>query len=217
MKRLSILTCIVALVLFSANPVLAGTSNGDKSGPNKKGTDYENRFKKGASEFGVQVGWGSAVDIPPGADRTDWEFAYLAPNYKYNLTGIVGKSFYRGSLSWMNEASVAVAHDPTTAVIAGFSPLMLEYKFLQPKAQWAPHVFGGAGFSYTDWNDYDRQREIATNFEFLLHLGIGAEFYKSPYGAFSANYRFFHVSNAGMKFPNIGVNANLFTIGYSFD
>lgn len=208
------------VLVFFAWGALAFAAESPNGNGAKKEKDYADRFKKGSSELGFQAGWGRSVDIPPppgDMHRTDWQFAYFFPNYKYNLTGIVGESFYRGALLWMNEAGVAVAHHPGSGVIAGFSPLMLEYKFLQPKAQWAPHIFGGAGFSYTDWNDKDFQREIGTNFEFLLHLGAGVELYKSRMGAFSANYRFFHVSNAGIKFPNIGINANLFTVGYSFD
>ena len=35
-------------------------------------------------------------------------------------------------------------------------------------------------------------------------------------GAYSINYRFFHVSNAGIQFPNIGLNAHMFTMGMRF-
>jgi hypothetical protein len=185
----------------------------DKTEDSIKKNQYQ-RFQKGAVDLGIQGGWGYAVDIPPG-DRTNWRFAFVAPSLKYNLTGIIGKSFYRGSLFWVNEVEAIVSHHPETRYIFGYSPVMLEYKFLWPKVDWSPYVFGGGGFSHTDWNEA-RQREIATNFEFLLHLGGGVEFYKTKQGAFSVNYRFFHVSNAGIQFPNIGINTNLFTIGYSF-
>lgn len=182
----------------------------------KQSKDDSNRFTAGASEFGLQLGWGAAVDIPPTWPRTNWEFAYFFPNYKYNLTGIIGESFYRGTLSWMTEVGVAEAYHPSSGYVFGFSPLMLEYKFVQPNAKIIPYLFTGAGFAYTDWNEKPFQREIATNFEFLLHAGAGVEFYKTKHGALSLNYRFFHISNAGIKFPNIGINANLFTLGYSF-
>lgn len=174
------------------------------------------RFSPGAVEFGAQLGWGAAVDIPTRWPRTNWEFTYFFPNFKYNLTGIVGQSFYRGTLSWMTEAGIANSYHPSSGYVLGFSPLMVEYKFVQPKAKLIPYVMAGAGFAYTDWSDKSYQREIATNFEFLLHAGAGVEFYRIKSGIFSVNYRFFHISNAGIAFPNIGINANLFTIGYSF-
>ena len=116
----------------------------------------------------------------------------------------------------MTEAGVANSYHPSSGYVLGFSPLMVEYKFVPPKAKIIPYVMAGAGFAYTDWSDKSYQREIATNFEFLLHAGAGAEVYRIKSGIFSVNYRFFHISNAGIAFPNIGINANLFTIGYSF-
>jgi hypothetical protein len=175
-----------------------------------------NRFTAGASEFGLQLGWGRAVNIPPNFPRTKWTFAFFFPNYKRNLTGIVGDSFFRGTLSWVTELGLVEAYKPSSGYVYGFSPLILEYKFVQPNAKIIPYVFIGAGFAYTDWNEKSFQREIATNFEFLLHLGGGVEFYKTKHGALSLNYRFFHISNAGIKFPNIGVNANVVNLGYSF-
>lgn len=189
-----------------------------KNGSNRDNSNNgdSNRFAKGASEFGLQAGWGAAVDIPPRWPRTNWEFAFFFPNYKYNLTGIVGDSIFRGTLNWMTEAGFAEAYHPGSGYVLGFSPLMLEYKFVQPNAKITPYIFGGGGFAYTDWNEKSFQREIGTNFEFLLHAGAGAEFYKTKHGALSLNYRFFHISNAGIKFPNIGINANVVALGYSF-
>lgn len=178
--------------------------------------DNSARFEKGASEFGVQAGLGYSLQLPPGVHRTNWNFAFFAPNYKYNLTGVVGESFYRGTLSWMTEADIVTAYSPSSAYLLGVSPLMFEYKFLQPDAKFIPYAFVGAGFSGTNWDRKPYQNELGTDFEFLLHAGVGVEFCKTKYGAFSANYRFFHVSNAGIRFPNIGVNAGLATLGYAF-
>ncbi len=180
---------------------------------NKK--NHFKRFQKGYKDFGIQAGWGASVNIPPNVDRTDWEYFYLAPNLKWNLTGPIGKSFYRGSLYWYQELAGWAAYNPEDAFLISYSPVMAEYKFLWPKADWAPYIFGGGGFAGTNINE-KKQREIATNFEFLLHAGVGVEFYKTEKGAFSVNYRFFHISNAGFESPNIGVNSNLFTLGYSF-
>ncbi len=98
--------------------------------------------------------------------------------------------------------------------LVGFSPLMAQYKFLSPERNWAPNFLIGAGFSLTDRKDV-AERELGTEFQFLLHGGAGLEFFKEE-GAYSINYRFFHVSNAGIKFPNIGLNAHLFTMGMRF-
>ncbi len=91
---------------------------------------------------------------------------------------------------------------------------MAEYKFLSPKRRWAPTLLAGAGFSMTNWKD-QAVPELGSEFEFLLHLGGGVEVFRKT-GSYSFNYRFFHVSNAGMQRPNIGLNANVFSLGMSF-
>jgi len=91
---------------------------------------------------------------------------------------------------------------------------MAQYKFLSPKRRWAPNILLGAGFSMTNWKDI-AERELGSDFQFLLHAGAGLEYFKKK-GAYSINYRLFHVSNAGIQFPNIGLNAHVFSLGMRF-
>lgn len=175
---------------------------------------FSSRFKKGQSDFGGQVGWGYTVDIPPGRDRVNIGYLFVFPNWQYNLTGLIGNSWYRGAWFYHGEIGFANAVDRGGEWLLGWSPLMAQYKFLNPRRRWAPTALAGAGFSYGTW-DSIAEREIATEFEFLLHLGAGLEFYQKT-GAWSLNYRFFHVSNSGIKFPNIGLNAHTFLLGMRF-
>jgi len=175
---------------------------------------FSKRFEKGSSDFGAQVGWGHTFDLPPGRDRINIGFLYFFPNWQKNLTGLIGEGWYRGALYYHAEAGFANAVDRGGNWLWGFSPLMAQYKFLSPNRKWAPNILAGAGFSYGDWNEL-ATREIATAFEFLLHIGAGIEFYNQT-NAWSLNYRLFHVSNAGIEFPNIGLNAHIFSLGMRF-
>ena len=56
---------------------------------------------------------------------------------------------------------------------------------------------------------------LAVPVQFLLHAGSGIEFFLDK-GSVSLNYRFFHISNAGIKRPNIGLNSHVFSLGLSF-
>ena len=172
------------------------------------------RFKKGNSDFGAQLGWGWTVDIPPGRNRTDLGFLFFFPNWQRNLTGVIGKSsWYQGALFYHMEAGLAFS-DRDDKFLVGWSPLMVQYKFLNSRRRWAPTVLLGTGFSMTNWKDV-ATRELGSEFQFLLHAGAGLEYFKKK-GAYSINYRFFHVSNAGIQFPNIGLNAHMFTMGIRF-
>lgn len=174
---------------------------------------FKQRFEKGSSDFGAQLGWGWTADIPPGPNRTDLGFLYFFPNWQHNMTGLIGDSWYRGALFYHMEGGIAVA-DREDAFLVGWSPLMVQYKFLSPERRWAPNVLLGAGFSMTNWKDV-AERELGSDFQFLLHAGAGLEYFKKE-GAYSINYRLFHVSNAGIQFPNIGLNAHMFTLGMRF-
>ena len=176
---------------------------------------FSQRFDKGNSDFGVQFGWGHNFNLPPGPpNRTDMGFAFFFPNWQRNLTGVIGgDSWYQGAWFYHMEAGLAFA-DRDDKFLLGWSPLMVQYKFLSPKRRWAPNILLGAGFSMTNWKDVAK-RELGSEFQFLLHAGAGLEYFKKD-GAYSINYRLFHVSNAGIQFPNIGLNAHVFSLGMRF-
>lgn len=174
---------------------------------------FSKRFEKGFSDFGGELGWGWTADLPTGADRTDLSFLFFFPNWQRNLTGVIGNSWYKGALYYHMEGDLAIENRENKYMV-GWSPLMVHYKFLNPKRKWAPNVLIGAGFSMTNWKDI-ADEELGGEFQFLLHLGAGVEYFKKKEG-YSFNYRMLHVSNAGTQRPNIGLNAHMFSIGTRF-
>jgi lipid A 3-O-deacylase len=185
-----------------------------------EGTFLDNQLKKGSHSFGLQVGLGFSDD-PFGVNEnltgkspTDITFLFFFPNFQYNLTGLVGKSWYQGTLNWHFEAGFASILNRDGEYLLGASPLMLQYKFLNPKRNWAPNILMGAGVSYTDWEDV-ADRELGGRFQFLLHAGTGLEFFREGW-SYSINYRLFHVSNAGTDSPNVGLNTHTFNLGIQF-
>ena len=189
---------------------------------------FAERFAKGQTEFGLQLGYGFTFDLPKitkvEEERTNIDFAFIAPNFKYNLTGVVGKSFYQGALYWVVETSASISLldpdrnnlkvDSAPTYVFGITPLQLEYKFVKPNRKWGPFVFGGVGFSVGDW--HKGSREISTAFEFILQGGGGLEYFLDNGHSIYFNYRFWHLSNSNIKSPNIGLNAHVFAMGVSF-
>lgn len=175
---------------------------------------FDERFGQGTWTYGAEAGFGYTFDLPPGKDRSDLKFALLFPNFQYNMTGVIGRgAWYQGALYWHPELNAAYLTNHGGKYVAGFSPVMLEYKFVDPKRGWAPNLLGGAGFSFTNWDDV--APELGSEYEYLLHIGAGLEFFRKQ-GSFSINYRLFHVSNSGIEDNNIGLNAHVFTLGISF-
>lgn len=175
---------------------------------------FDHRFSKGSQSFGLQAGLGYTEDLPPGSDRTDITFLFLFPNFQYNLTGLMGSSWYQGTMNWQLEAGAASILNHDGEYLLGVSPLLFQYKFLNPNRKWAPNILLGAGASYTDWEDV-AENELGGKFQFLLHAGAGMEYFMNRW-SYSINYRLLHVSNAGIEVPNIGLNAHTFNLGIQF-
>lgn len=186
------------------------------------------QFEQGQTLWGFEIGYGFTFDLPPPppslGDRTDMEFLYFFPQWKYNLTGVVGKGPYRGALYWVIEGGlVANVTDPefksvktgdAPNFVVAFVPIQLEYKFLNPHRRWVPFIFGGTGVSVGDFQH--SADEISTAFEFVLNTGGGIEYFFENGRAVSFNYHFWHLSNSAIKTPNIGLNSHVFTIGFTF-
>jgi len=177
-------------------------------------THFTDQFKKGSDSFGIQAGLGYTENIPGGRDRTDITFLFLFPNYQYNLTGLMGSSWYQGAWNWHLEAGAATILNRGGEKLLGVSPLLFQYKFLDAKRKWAPNILLGAGASWTDW-DEPANRELGGEFQFLLHGGVGLEYFLDSW-SYSVNYRMMHISNAGTDTPNLGLNAHVFTLGLQF-
>lgn len=200
---------------------------GDPS-PGAGAPDFLSRFKQGQTSWGFQFGYGYTFDLPPPPpnvmDRTNFDFLYIFPNWKFNLTGLVGRGPWQGALYWVVEAGMVIGiTDPTIRgqvtdsapnYVLGLVPFQLEYKFINPNRRWVPFIFGGAGGSVTDFNR--AATEISTQYEFILNTGGGIEYYFGNGHAISFNYHFWHLSNSGIQTPNIGLNAHVFALGFTF-
>ncbi|NLN76769.1 MAG: acyloxyacyl hydrolase [Armatimonadetes bacterium] len=57
--------------------------------------------------------------------------------------------------------------------------------------------------------------ELGSNLNFTEQVGIVVQRKLKNDTALTLNYRFFHISNAGLKKPNIGLNSTQLTIGFT--
>ena len=125
--------------------------------------NFADRFTKGSKSFGLRAGLGYTEDLPAGPDRTDITFLFFFPNFQYNLTGLVGNSWYQGTLNWQLEAGVASILNHDGEYLLGISPLLFQYKFINPKRKLAPNILLGAGASHSNWDDV-AERELEGEF-----------------------------------------------------
>jgi len=136
----------------------------------------------------------------------------LMPSWMMTLTDPVGDSWYRGQVSLGAEMVYLEFREPIVTHGIGFTP-RIKYTFvalnrIRPYAE-----FAGGPF----WTDLGgRIPEQGSEFNFVLTGGVGVSFFITPHVAFNAGYRFHHISDAGTKYPNLGLNASLPFGGFSF-
>ena len=183
-------------------------------------TGITDRSLKGSQSFGLQVGvgfsddpFGIAEDLT-GGPPTDLTYLFFFPNLRYNLTGMIGDSWYQGALNWQLEAGFASILNKDGEYLLGVSPLLFQYQFLNSNRKWAPNILLGAGVASTNWEEA-AERELGGKFQFLLHAGAGLEYFLDGW-SYSINYRLFHISNAGTNSPNVGLNGHTFNLGIQF-
>jgi lipid A 3-O-deacylase len=84
---------------------------------------------------------------------------------------------------------------------------------LQANALRGPYVEAGLGAHLLSRSQIGDKR-LSTSFHFGSHAGVGYRF--GERGQFDVGYRFQHLSNAGIKKPNPGINFNQIRFVYRF-
>jgi hypothetical protein len=104
------------------------------------------------------------------------------------------------------------ASESITAYGAGFTPKLVYTS--TAFGQVRPFIEGGGGPVWTDLGG--RVPEQAGHFNFLVWGGAGCAYQMTPAWALTAGYRVIHISNAGTRSPNSGLNFGLPFLGLTY-
>jgi lipid A 3-O-deacylase len=118
--------------------------------------------------------------------------------------------WYSGNWELLGDLFGGFQYHPDRAYLAGVTPI-LRYEFATG-TRFVPFIDLGAGATLTDIRDGD----LSTKFEFNLQYGFGTHYFLRDDLALTAQYRFIHLSNAGISSPNLGVNNNTVYLGLSW-
>lgn len=136
----------------------------------------------------------------------------LMPSWTMTLTDPVGDGWYRGQVSVGAEMVYIQFREPVLTHGIGFTP-KIKYTFVALDRVRPYAEFAGGPF----WTDLGgRIPEESSEFNFILTAGVGVSFFLTPQTAFNVGYRFHHISNAGTRYPNLGLNSSLPFGGFSF-
>jgi len=78
----------------------------------------------------------------------------------------------------------------------------------------SPYLEAAVGVHFLSHSSVSAHREFGSSFQFGDHVGAGIRFGRNH--AYDLSYRFQHLSNAGIKAPNQGINYNQVRFGVHF-
>jgi lipid A 3-O-deacylase len=87
----------------------------------------------------------------------------------------------------------------------------VRYNFLTG-SRFIPFLQAGAGVIALDAD----LRQQADGVNFILQSGLGFHYFISQRTALTGEWRFHHISNAGIHNQNAGINSSLFMLGVTF-
>lgn len=127
------------------------------------------------------------------------------------LTDVVGQDcFLAGNLEGLGQLLVGGQDRPEAAYFIGLNG-GLRYHF-RTRTRFDPFLSGSVGIAGTDVGEPD----LGGKFQFNEQIGAGARIFLTNHHAITFEYAYWHVSNAGIREPNDGINAHMFSIGFAW-
>jgi lipid A 3-O-deacylase len=116
------------------------------------------------------------------------------------------------SLGYWDNRTIAPLRTNDSITDIGFTPV---FRFQQnnPKGL-SPYVEAAVGLHFLSATSVSTERRFGTSFQFGDHIGAGLRF--GDKGQFDVGYRYQHLSNAGIKDPNQGINFHQVRLQYNF-
>lgn len=149
-------------------------------------------------EWSLQAGYGFSVKVNRG--NSDEHLFLLEPGVAFRLGP---------RLEYLVEGHFAKYFTPDGSMI-GIVPLGGRWYFLNGPV--LPYLSLGAGVGWTDL----QIEEINRRFNFLLEGAVGVRGRVTETQAWTLEFRWSHISNAGTVLPNLGLNCAVFLAGMRF-
>jgi len=139
------------------------------------------------------------------------DLALASLTYGHMLGHVWGQNnWLRGNWEFRLELFAGAQFSPSTQWIVGLTP-HLRYNFATG-TRWVPFVDGGVGVTGTGIGDPD----LSSTFEFNLQGGAGVQWFITNNVSINLEARYLHMSDAGIKQPNLGLNGITGLIGISW-
>lgn len=134
----------------------------------------------------------------------------LIPRYNHIVFPEIGSGWYKGFHSTLFEFPVSLILNPELSTMIGVN-FLATYTFTANE-QWQPYIFGGGGPVYIFADIPGMGAKLNGNYQF----GTGLEYVLNNQNHLLFEFRYHHISNAGMAEPNEPLNSLKFLIGLTF-
>jgi hypothetical protein len=175
-------------------------------------SDLSDEFCYGCQQLGLLVGDGFGVPIFGSRHReVDHTRVFgVFPRWSIGLADpLARESFYEGNVDFGLEPLALFNFHPRGGWAAG-ARLLLRYNFLGTGGPIVPFIEGNGGVSYMKFR-LDGQTD---GFTYPLGLSIGLHALTSERTAWTSSLGFYHLSNAGRSYPNLGINGIILNVGF---
>ena len=150
----------------------------------------------------VELGRGEDADMGRVALQWDWQSRWLQMS-NWHLSGY----WDLGLGQWRSRESLPGTNRDITEI--GLTPVFR----IQPNGLVGPYAEAAIGFHLLSKSKIGG-KNMSTNFQFGDHIGVGYRFGAKQ--GLDVSYRYQHLSNAGIKRPNPGINFHQIRLQYHY-
>jgi lipid A 3-O-deacylase len=176
--------------------------------PGFEAAETPRRFRRHTRQFGSGLAVGFGTYDFGGKERHD--LALASVRFGQALGGPVdGDPWREGHLELIGELWGGTQRNGRRHALFGLTPL-LRYNFAA-RGRFVPFGDAGVGVAYSTIAG----RDLSNGFQFNLQAGVGTHYFLREDLALTLQYRWFHLSNAGLNRPNTGLNSLVVFAGIS--
>ncbi len=174
--------------------------------PNKPAQSFLARAESGRLTWGFQLGFG--MEEAPPHDISHVKLLVAQPQIGYVVWNSPRSHLPFKEFEMVNEGIFGNAVHPGGRMTG--DALLLRFDG-RPHGNTVPFLDLGGGVMDTDLPRH--AVELSGSTQFMPQGGIGVEHFFAPGRAWVLEYRFIHISNAGLQEPNAGFNGSEITVG----
>jgi lipid A 3-O-deacylase len=192
----------------SAAPAPQATSSAALAPPGFETDEPPRRVRRNTRQFGSGLAVGFGTYDFGGKERHDLALASLRFGQALGHP-VDGDPWRAGHLELIGELWGGSQRNGRRHTLFGITPL-LRYNFAA-RGRFVPFGDAGVGVAYSTIAG----RDLSNGFQFNLQAGVGTHYFLREDLALTVQYRWFHLSNAGLSRPNTGLNSLVVFAGIS--